>query len=202
MRARFVQLVAWAVKLQKCWGSDCCPRDPSKCHRAEMEVFRSESHDAADDVLKAGVTESQKADSKLAACQWCGETPPADVYVSRSMSGVYNTASGRPEPGDLYFADWYPCADGGRCIHGWTNCDGHHLIGILPNGHAWDIDGRASNCTMPSDTAHRCWVRHGDPEKGEPVHVDKSGHTCAAGAGSIISGDYHGFLHGGVFTSC
>jgi hypothetical protein len=32
------------------------------------------------------------------------------------------------------------------------------------------------------------------------VHVDKAGATCTAGAGSIIAGDWHGFLHNGQFT--
>lgn len=74
--------------------------------------------------------------------------------------------------------------------------DGRALAVILPNGHAWHIDSRASNCTLPADCAHRCWVRSGRPEDGS-LHVDKNGPTCAAGAGSIQSGDYHGFLHHG-----
>jgi len=48
---------------------------------------------------------------------------------------------------------------------------------------------------------HRCWVRHGRPEDGT-LHVDKNGVTCAAGAGSIVAGNFHGFLHGGFLTSC
>jgi hypothetical protein len=44
---------------------------------------------------------------------------------------------------------------------------------------------------------HKCWVRHGEP----PNHtVDKRGNTCGAGAGSILSGSYHGFLRDGSFT--
>jgi hypothetical protein len=64
----------------------------------------------------------------------------------------------------------------------------------------WHIDGRASNCTMPGDTEHRCWVRHG--EDGGVIHVDKNGHTCAAGAGSIQVEGFHGFLHHGVLRDC
>lgn len=59
----------------------------------------------------------------------------------------------------------------------------------------------ASNCTMPDDKNHKCWVRHGRPEDGT-LHVDKNGHTCAAGAGSIVAGNYHGFLHNGHLTPC
>lgn len=78
--------------------------------------------------------------------------------------------------------------------------DGICLIVKTPGGD-WCVDDRASNCTKPDDDVHRCWVRHGDPRCGV-VHVDKSGDTCAAGAGSILIGGYHGFLHNGELTSC
>lgn len=77
--------------------------------------------------------------------------------------------------------------------------DGRSLHVICPDGREWCIDGPASNCTMPEDKVHKCWVRHGRPEDGT-LHVDKDGVTCAAGAGSIDTGTYHGFLHHGEFT--
>lgn len=84
----------------------------------------------------------------------------------------------------------------------WKNADGLFLTAICPNGRHWDIDGRASNCTLPNDGAHRCWVRHGDPRRDiTTLTVDKDGLTCQAGAGSIQAGDYHGFLRNGVFTA-
>lgn len=106
------------------------------------------------------------------------------------------------EPGDMYWAQWYPCADHAECIYGWTNCDGRHLMVVLPNGREWDTGSRASNCDLPKDNTHRCWVRHGDPDRGELVHIDKAGITCTAGAGSIQAGDYHGFLHRGILRKC
>lgn len=78
--------------------------------------------------------------------------------------------------------------------------DGLYLIVKTPGGD-WGVDDRASNCTMPSDDVHRCWVRHGDPRTGV-VHVDKNGNTCGAGAGSILCGGYHGFLHNGELGAC
>lgn len=78
--------------------------------------------------------------------------------------------------------------------------DGLSIVCILPTGDHWFIDGRASNCTMREDTAHRCWVRHGT--LGGTVHVDKTGNTCAAGAGSIAVDGFHGFLHDGELRSC
>lgn len=78
--------------------------------------------------------------------------------------------------------------------------DGRSLSVVTPGG-PWDIDSRASNCTKPNDDEHRCWVRHGQPEDGD-LHVDKNGLTCEAGAGSIIAGSFHGFLHHGVLKPC
>lgn len=74
--------------------------------------------------------------------------------------------------------------------------DGLSIACRLPDGHDWHIDSRANNCTMKEDNEHRCWVRHGTI--GDQLHVDKNGHTCTAGAGSIATKEYHGFLHNGV----
>lgn len=79
--------------------------------------------------------------------------------------------------------------------------DGKALVVILPNGFSWYIDSRASNCTRYDDINHRCWVRSGNVLEST-LHVDKNGDTCQAGAGSIISGDFHGFLHNGYITNC
>jgi hypothetical protein len=68
---------------------------------------------------------------------------------------------------------------------------------VMTPGGIWRIDTRASNCTMPYDYAHRCWIRHGEPPN---VTVDKAGVTCAAGAGSIQCDTYHGFLRDGELT--
>lgn len=122
---------------------------------------------------------------------------------------VYNTASGQPEPGDIFYDNLCQRLkdhddEPGHCHQthkSWTNCDGVHLHVILPNGSEWDIDSRCNNCLSPDDTTHRCWIRHGRPELGEPVTVDKNGRTCAAGGGSIDSkrgtGPWHGFLRHG-----
>lgn len=80
----------------------------------------------------------------------------------------------------------------------WVGADGHSYCCVLPNGRLWQIDGVASNCTMKNDTVHKCWIRHGvAPE----FTVDKDGPTCAAGGGSILADDYHGFLQNGWLTA-
>lgn len=76
--------------------------------------------------------------------------------------------------------------------------DGICLMVRLPNGHDWMVDSEASNCTRKGEP-HQCWVRHGDPRECR-VSVDKNGDTCAAGAGSIQGGDWHGFLRDGVLA--
>lgn len=89
-----------------------------------------------------------------------------------------------------------------------TGYDGLAVVCIVPRRAAgskygtmwWHIDGMASNCTKKDDSVHRCWVRHGS--WGEPVHVDKNGCTCAAGAGSISVPGFHAFLHNNVLRSC
>lgn len=90
-------------------------------------------------------------------------------------------------PGAMWDAKWAP----------WKGADGRSLSAKCPNGDIWNIDSRATNCTMPTDDVHRCWVRHGEPPN---ITVDKNGVTCRAGAGSIQAGDYHGFLRNGEFT--
>lgn len=83
-----------------------------------------------------------------------------------------------------------------KCQPSYTFTDGLHLCVQCPGG-SWNIDSRASNCTMPYDYEHRCWIWHGDPPV---ITVDKNGVTCQAGAGSILVGQYHGFLRGGVLV--
>jgi hypothetical protein len=92
--------------------------------------------------------------------------------------------------GAMYYADWLP-----RTMY-WDNLTTDSLY-VITAGGEWDTDSRASNCTLPNDRLHRCWVKHGMPPE---LHIDKAGLTCAAGAGSIMCGNYHGFLHDGSLT--
>jgi hypothetical protein len=82
----------------------------------------------------------------------------------------------------------------------WCGPDGLSVHVKCPDGCIWGVDSRANNCTMKDDKVHKCWVRHGDPRKGE-IHVDKNGFTCQAGAGSIQTPRWHGFLHNNVLST-
>lgn len=105
------------------------------------------------------------------------------------LGGGWEFTLSEAPPGAIYDAWWYP----------WKGPDGRSLIIILPDKHPWMVDWQASNCTLPNDTEHRCWIRHGDPTTGN-ITVDKRGRTCSAGAGSILTRTYHGFLTNGVFN--
>lgn len=99
-------------------------------------------------------------------------------------------------PGAMYWEDQFAYEGHHR---DWDNDIGKHLVVVTPSGRSWDIDSRASNCTLPEDRMHRCWIRHGVPPN---ISVDKVGRTCSAGAGSIVSGAYHGYLRNGEFVGC
>ena len=131
-------------------------------------------------------------------CDKCGiDAGREGLRRSLSTRDVYDKESGKPEPGDLFYRDM-TAGKGKGCLYHVSGCDGMHLYAVLPNGRHWDIDGRATNCTRPDDDVHRCWVRQGEPPN---VTAGKDGgDTCSAGAGSIASGDYHGFLRNGSFT--
>lgn len=214
-KARFIEEVGTRAWLRVYWdyyepgykARNTCPNSYGKGTPGihDVRIFLAKTSQLADWDL--GGKEDEYSDVRWpTACENCGvAAPPRGTRRNEDGSGievvhhilrkrVYNTASGEPEPGDLFFETW---RHDPKVWCEWDNCDGRHLVGVLPNGHHWDIDGRARNCTMKEDRAHRCWIRHGTPPD---ITVDKRGTTCGAGAGSIQAGDYHGFLQHGIFT--
>lgn len=169
------------------WGVCAAAGDDDTVHHARRQSEQRPYSGSHPDTVRQGWP---------GKCDACGEPIPwdsDDVYGSSGTVPVYDTPSGKLEPGWLYWVDQHPGRD---CFAGWTNCEGQHLHAVLPTGQHWDIDSRASNCGSPTDTEHRCWIRHGEPPA---VHVDKNGRTCNAGAGSIAVKGWHGFLHNGRF---
>lgn len=128
-------------------------------------------------------------------------TPGYDSWDSRTITGWRRADTGEIRKhlsefpvGAMWRAYWL------KKNWIWSNETEPHVIVRCPNGAGtrdWDIDSRASNCALPSDTTHRCWVRHGRPPN---LTVDKNGPTCSAGAGSIALPNWHGFLRGGMLT--
>lgn len=79
----------------------------------------------------------------------------------------------------------------------------HCINVLLPDRTWWTVDGQSSNCGMPDDTRqerHHCWVIEGSLPN---ITVGKTrGPTCSAGAGSILTDYWHGFLRNGVLEQC
>lgn len=145
------------------------------------------------------------------------ETP----LYKRSDTGEEITI-GDATPGAIWDADWMKGM--------YDTEDGKILVAMCPGRQHWTIDGRASNCDSPckncgkpyhlhiktahkktdepneanctnyvDSNPHKCWIRHGEPPM---LTVDKKGNTCGAGAGSIQTANWHGFLRNGVFETC
>lgn len=174
-------------------------------HLFEAEIFRGSSLE----VEARWKTDDRYGSEFMGVCRYCGERRA--VYANGATAGSLWL---RPDTGEMlrrvadfpigamWLADWYKSEErksaDGRQIFGWDwdNQFEPQLCVKTPGGD-WNIDGRASNCTMPDDRLHRCWIRTGTPPN---ITVGKGGHTCAAGAGSIQCGSYHGFLRNGELT--
>lgn len=206
MKARFAKEIGTRAWLRIYWGEDCPNNGGTRrkgYHNAQVHLGDTT---ALHDWKFMGEPPDYAGDPRWPVkCDHCSATVPAGATKQVFRKTIYDTPSGGLEPGCLFWATWFTThnANGNpiseTCVFHETGCNGHHLHAILPNGHEWDIDGRASNCTLPNDRVHRCWVRHGEPPD---VTVDKAGRTCSAGGGSIMAGDYHGFLRNGEFISC
>jgi len=188
MKVKFTKEIGTRYSFRSYWGNDCPHWGYHNALKHIKDVLEVAKWDAYSKEVKDYPIESFPS-----VCDHCGAIASTDKNIQIFSERLYNTASGRLEPGNLFWNTWLP-----ENMY-WDNHKGPHLCAVLPNGHEWNIDSRASNCTMPSDKLHRCWVRHGNPELGD-IHVDKIGLTCQAGGGSIVGGNYHGLLHNGSFT--
>ena len=115
-----------------------------------------------------------------------------DQYVREDGANDEKYHLWEPPVGAMWRATWL------EEIKNWCGEDGMCWCVMTPAGE-WNIDSRASNCTRPEDLTHNCWCRHGVAPN---FTVDKIGNTCAAGAGSILIKEYHGFLRNGELTDC
>jgi len=182
-----------------------CAKTPWKDgqHGAMREVLRGTEQEV--ELVPA----SERRASFEAVCEWCGaatgmlqpQTIISGCLWRRVDTGEVKRRARDFGIGAMYFADWFnlgdpPAGEVVRFGYDWDNAYEAPLHVITPGGE-WNIDSRASNCTLKNDRLHRCWIRHGTPPN---ITVDKVGRTCAAGAGSIQCGKYHGFLRNGYLT--
>ncbi len=192
---RFLKDVGTVAYLYVYWKAEGgCDGLASLYHSATREFMRSEK---LHDEQLGGPDEATPSDDLPPKCKRCdAERPENETKRHLFRKPLRAAPDGQivhePQPGDCYFAEHE------YTVCPWDNCDGDHLVVVCPDGCHWDTSSRANNCSMKDDKTHRCWVLHGDPRKGELPTVDKGDHTCAAGAGSIQTGRYHGMLTGGV----
>ena len=163
-------------------------------------VFAEDSKEVMDETVRHWVDDGKTVKDFEGDPRWpthcpCGyefqESDERQLFGShiyrRVDTGEEMTLRDAPE-GAMWDATWYH--DLGE---GWCGDDGKAIICRVPTNHDWHIDGPCSNCTRPNEP-HKCWVRHGEPPN---LTVDKNGNTCAAGAGSILTSTWHGFLQNG-----
>lgn len=178
------------------WWWEGCPKRDGAHHSPDVRISEAEwnlVHSPSGGLRALGAL--LRADGRRAPCMYCGALPPDDQSPHAGSHAVWDTATGELEPGCMFFEEHEP----GKCFW-WDNCDGRHLHVVCPDGHPWDVDGRASNCTKKDDRLHRCWVRAGEPPNVTVTKASPGHPSCSAGAGSISTGAYHGFLRGGVLT--
>lgn len=179
---------------------DCGVRTKEPCSKEDYDGFGNEGAVMAERACACGATVRQNSCGSVEEFQRADtgelltELPPGAVF---DLLNFYDDDDRAP-----YNWRQSPRPDGKSYrVTRLNEQDGRVLVCMTPDGHPWTIDARASNCTMPQDDNHWCWCRHGRPEEGT-LHVDKNGTTCAAGAGSIQTGSWHGFLHNGQLVQC
>jgi hypothetical protein len=181
----------------------------------EKTPYKDGQHSARREVMRGTEAEtglclaSERFAPFAAVCEYCGNGTgllrPQGIsegsFWKRADTGEAKRRIGEFGIGAMWFAAWdkrEPTPAGQVVQYGWDWDNQYEppLMVTTPGGD-WNIDSRASNCTLKNDRLHRCWIRHGAPPN---ITVDKAGKTCAAGAGSIQAGSYHGFLRNGQFT--
>ncbi|MGZ6281692.1 MAG: hypothetical protein ACXWQ5_00095 [Ktedonobacterales bacterium] len=138
-------------------------------------------------------------------CDHCGYVLGSggeQVYRGAGSEASYRNV----ETGEVY-QSWHDIPPGGIQPAPWLDRmytpQLEHCFNVkCPDGTWWTPDSRASNCSMPDDfkqERHHCWVIEGTLPN---ITVGKKGPTCAAGAGSIQTSHWHGFLINGWLRTC
>jgi len=220
VRVQLVVPVAAEFHARAFWGVDsdgkrACAASWKGYHDSKTFLRRVEG--IAAEGTEPDSSDSVPAEAWPTACAFCGEAAPEHAVRHVSVSTVYRGTvdgeervglQGKPgsrfglRPGDAFWATWFHShGEEVGCHAGWTNCadERGHLHLVLPDGHHFDCSSRAKNCSRPKDKKHRCWSVEGTPEGGD-LSLGKGGDTCKAGAGSVDTGTWHGFVRDGLMT--
>ena len=158
-RASETTLAPAPVEVQKGWGGQSVPRKEDKRLLRGEGVF-------VDDMKRHGMVYLHFVRSPYAHAH----ITRVDVSAAEAIDGVYGTLTGEEVAGSQALpigALWWMTAEE---AHGAAaGPDGLVVYCVCPGPQHWCIDGRASNCTLPADTVHRCWIRHGTVGDREPV---------------------------------
>lgn len=203
VRVQYVQPTGKTGKFLRRYGGNCGDLKKQQCCNAMF--FLGEFSDGDNSCLP--YIEDPRWPTH---CEECGRAFTTDGLKTFQTPGhdewqiftdkIYRAASGQQAmlrqwgeiPGAMWNQFWLN--DVPACRH---PVDGLSLCIVCPDGAHWAIDGVARNCDMPQDTEnHKCWTRNTDLNN---LTVNKSfGPTCKAGAGSILTDRWHGFLTGGL----
>lgn len=183
-----------------------CPNGPYRSfHNAERLLDVIPDHgesERADKVTNSSLDWPVK-------CDYCDyqftDADEFQVYTSHlyegiDPQGVKVTTTLREAPvGAMWDAHWMSAS--------WKGNDGKSIVVMIPGRHDWCIDAIASNCKKRDDRDHRCWIRHGTPpnltvDKRAGVDGASAATTCDAGAGSIQTSEWHGYLRDGELVQC
>lgn len=182
-----------------------------KYHRSEVVVRRFALGE--NDVYPEGwISDDERKVKAVKYCTRCGNHNFSEAALNRiggsKGRGWERLDTGQRAdnlndfgPGAMWFVSWYKNDETGLYTHpGFGKGFSESPLSVRTPGGDWLVDARCSNCSLPEDDTHKCWPRTGiAPE----ITVDKNlGHTCNVGGGSVIQGDYHGFLRGGFLVRC
>jgi hypothetical protein len=180
-----------------------CPKRGYSCTGSVLiETVESEKSLASGSASSPGIEFPLDDQRWPTTCNYCGNliTNVSEGYVHYFRLWTPQDRSRTPQNCPEFFhlmkSPTGACWDANWLHDHRVGPDGRSLYVMCPDHHEWFVDGIASNCTRKDDKTHRCWCRQGKPEDGT-LNVDKNCDTCQAGAGSILTPNWHGFLRNG-----
>ncbi len=196
---RYSQDGQWDAEQKKTVYRSPCPLNNGYYHNAEVPIEDAQAVFSERGSISNGAREEDapRDDPRWPIQCLCGyvfqEQDAWQLFCERIYrridTGEEVTLRDAP-PGAMWYAPWLDQFHQPQ--------DAHNLVVKLPDHSDWCVDSQANNCTMADDVRqerHHCWTRQGTPPD---VDVSKNyGPTCQAGAGSIASHAWHGFLRNG-----